>query len=83
MFLRLPPKRPAHDAVAEVRLLASNSYEWVLEGDIEACLDNIDHTAPGWGPSLVTSGDFEMAIDIPGCSRFGGARTGSGDEAEN
>ncbi len=39
------PKRRAHDAVAEIRLLASNSYEWVLEGDIEACFDEIDHTA--------------------------------------
>ena len=39
------PMRRAHDAVAEVRLLASNSYEWVLEGDITACFDEIDHTA--------------------------------------
>lgn len=39
------PKRRAHDAIAEIRLLASNSYEWVLEGDIEACFDEIDHTA--------------------------------------
>ena len=39
------PKRRAHDAIAEVRLLASNSYEWVLEGDITACFDEIDHTA--------------------------------------
>jgi RNA-directed DNA polymerase len=39
------PGRRAHDAIAEVRLLASNAYEWVLEGDIEACFDTIDHTA--------------------------------------
>ncbi len=39
------PKRRAHDAIAEIRLLASNSYEWVLEGDITACFDEIDHTA--------------------------------------
>jgi RNA-directed DNA polymerase len=39
------PMRRAHDAVAEIRLLASNSYEWVLEGDITACFDEIDHTA--------------------------------------
>jgi len=41
------PNRRAHDAVAEVRYLASRprSYEWVLEGDIRACFDEIDHTA--------------------------------------
>jgi RNA-directed DNA polymerase len=39
------PKRRAHDAIAEIRLLASNSYEWALEGDITACFDEIDHTA--------------------------------------
>ena len=25
--------------------MASNAYEWVLEGDIEACFDTIDHAA--------------------------------------
>ena len=39
------PMRRAHDAIAEVRHLASNGYEWVLEGDIKACFDEIDHTA--------------------------------------
>lgn len=41
------PKRRAHDAVAEVRYLASRPrcYEWVVEGDIKACFDEIDHTA--------------------------------------
>ena len=39
------PSRCAHDAIAEIRLLASNAYEWALEGDIEACFDEIDHTA--------------------------------------
>jgi len=37
------PMRRAHDAIAEVRLLASNSYEWGLEGDITACFDEISH----------------------------------------
>jgi RNA-directed DNA polymerase len=37
------PGRRAHDAVAEVRLLASKSYEWVVEGDIKACFDEIAH----------------------------------------
>jgi len=39
------PKRRAHDAIAEIHQFTSRSYEWVLEGDIEACFDNIDHTA--------------------------------------
>ena len=39
------PRRRAHDAVAEAHFLASHSYEWVLECDIEACFDNISHSA--------------------------------------
>jgi RNA-directed DNA polymerase len=39
------PGRRAQDAIAEIHLLGSRSYEWVLEGDIEACFDMIDHTA--------------------------------------
>ena len=39
------PNRRAHDAVAEVHMFARNGYTWVFEGDIEACFDNIDHTA--------------------------------------
>lgn len=38
------PKRRAHDAVADIQFLASHSYEWVLEADIEACFDNISHS---------------------------------------
>ena len=38
------PKRRAHDAIAEIRLLASTSYEWVLDGDIEACFDSLSHS---------------------------------------
>ena len=37
------PKRRAHDAVAEIHFLAKHSYEWVLEADIEACLDACSH----------------------------------------
>jgi len=37
------PNRRAQDAVAEIHHMASRSYEWVLEADIEACFDNIDH----------------------------------------
>ncbi|MFD0628972.1 group II intron reverse transcriptase/maturase [Streptomyces sanglieri] len=39
------PNRRAHDAIAEIHHFATNRYEWVLEGDIEACFDEIDHTA--------------------------------------
>lgn len=39
-----PGRRP-HDAIAEIHMLASNHYEWVLEGDIEACFDEISHPA--------------------------------------
>jgi RNA-directed DNA polymerase len=41
------PMRRAHDAIAEVHYFASRprSYEWIVEGDITACFDEIDHTA--------------------------------------
>jgi RNA-directed DNA polymerase len=41
------PNRRAHDAIAEIHHLASEpgNYRWVLEADIAACFDEIDHTA--------------------------------------
>ncbi|MEX1134711.1 MAG: group II intron reverse transcriptase/maturase, partial [Acidimicrobiia bacterium] len=41
------PKRRAQDAIAEIHYLGSpnRNYEWVFEADIEACFDEIDHTA--------------------------------------
>jgi RNA-directed DNA polymerase len=39
------PKRRAHDAIAEIHHLGTHSYEWVVEGDIKACFDEISHTA--------------------------------------
>src|SRR5438034_1187992 len=39
------PGRRVHDAVAEVRHLTSCSYEWIVEGDIKACFDEISHCA--------------------------------------
>jgi hypothetical protein len=39
------PKRRAMDAIAEIHYLGTRSYEWVLEADIEACFDTIDHAA--------------------------------------
>lgn len=40
------PKRRAHDAIAEIQMFGSRGYQWVLDADIEACFDSIDHTAP-------------------------------------
>jgi RNA-directed DNA polymerase len=39
------PGRRAHDAVAEVWYLTSKprNYEWIVEGDIAACFDEISH----------------------------------------
>jgi RNA-directed DNA polymerase len=37
------PGHRVHDAVAEVRHLTSHSYEWIVEGDIRACLDACSH----------------------------------------
>ena len=39
------PQRRAHDAVAEVRHFTARSYEWIVEGDIKACFDEISHSA--------------------------------------
>lgn len=39
------PGRRAHDAIAEIHHFATHSYEWVVEGDIKACFDEISHTA--------------------------------------
>jgi RNA-directed DNA polymerase len=39
------PGRRAQDAIAEVHFLATRGYGWVLEGDITACFDEIDHAA--------------------------------------
>lgn len=39
------PNRRAQDAIAEIHHLTSSCYEWIVEGDIKACFDEIDHTA--------------------------------------
>jgi RNA-directed DNA polymerase len=39
------PNRRAHDAIAEIHVFGSQGYRWVLDADIEACFDRIDHTA--------------------------------------
>ncbi len=39
------PRRRAQDAIAEIHLFGTHAYRWVLDADIEACFDRIDHTA--------------------------------------
>jgi RNA-directed DNA polymerase len=39
------PGRRAQDATAEIHHLACHSYEWVLDGDITACFDELSHSA--------------------------------------
>src|SRR3954447_16420125 len=42
------PGRRAQDAIAEIHHFTSkpSTYEWVIEGDIKACFDNVDHHVP-------------------------------------
>jgi RNA-directed DNA polymerase len=39
------PNRRAHDAIAEIHFYATVGYRQVLDADIEACFDSIDHAA--------------------------------------
>jgi RNA-directed DNA polymerase len=39
------PRRRAHDAVAEIHYYGTRGYRWVLDADIEACFDSINHAA--------------------------------------
>jgi RNA-directed DNA polymerase len=39
------PRRRAQDAIADIHLHAIHGYEWVMEGDITACFDEISHPA--------------------------------------
>jgi RNA-directed DNA polymerase len=39
------PKRRAQDAVAEIQFYGTHGYRWVLDADIAACFDSIDHAA--------------------------------------
>jgi RNA-directed DNA polymerase len=41
------PGRRAQDAIAEIHFLTSSprNYEWIIEADIEACFDQLDHSA--------------------------------------
>lgn len=39
------PNRRAQDAIEEIRMFTANKYEWVFDGDIASCFDEIDHVA--------------------------------------
>jgi RNA-directed DNA polymerase len=39
------PRRRAQDAIAEIHHYGTHGYRWVLDADIEACFDQIDHAA--------------------------------------
>lgn len=39
------PNRRAQDALAEIHAFCARSYEWIVEGDIKACFDEINHAA--------------------------------------
>jgi RNA-directed DNA polymerase len=41
------PGRRAQDAIAEIHFLTSSprNYEWIVEADIQACFDQLDHSA--------------------------------------
>ncbi|MBA3529314.1 MAG: group II intron reverse transcriptase/maturase [Propionibacteriaceae bacterium] len=39
------PRRRAQDAIAEIHHFGTQGYQWVLDADIEACFDRIDHAA--------------------------------------
>jgi group II intron reverse transcriptase/maturase len=39
------PKRSAHQALEEIRVTANGGADWVLDADIKACFDEIDHEA--------------------------------------
>lgn len=39
------PKRSAHQALEAIRVSANRGADWVLDADIKACFDNIDHDA--------------------------------------
>ena len=39
------PNRCAHHAVSRCRILMNRKFTWVIEGDVEACFDEISHKA--------------------------------------
>jgi len=45
VLLRVPSEPTGAGRGAEVHHFASRSYEWIVEGDIKACFDEISHSA--------------------------------------
>jgi RNA-directed DNA polymerase len=41
------PGRRAQDAIAEIHLFTTHSYEWIVETDVEACFDRLPHCLIG------------------------------------
>jgi RNA-directed DNA polymerase len=39
------PKRRAQDAIAEIHAMGTRNYHWVFEADIQACFDELKHSA--------------------------------------
>lgn len=39
------PNRSAHHAVSRCRVAALNHFDWIIEGDVKACFDEISHKA--------------------------------------
>ena len=64
--------RRAQDAIAEIHKFTSRpaDYEWVFEADIEACFDEIDHTAL-MGRVRERVGDKRILALIRGLSEAG------------
>ena len=44
-LVRVPAKRRAQDAIAEIHHFGTRGYRWVLDADIEAAFDNVSHSA--------------------------------------
>jgi hypothetical protein len=64
------PLRRAHDAIAEVHFYGTHSYGWVLDADIEACFDSIDHTALMHGVRLRVKYKSVLRLGIAGSRRM-------------
>jgi hypothetical protein len=63
--------RRAHDAIAEIHHFGTHGYRWVLDADIEACLDPASHCPLGAGERVqqpaVGLGDLDtQAFPAPG-----------------
>jgi RNA-directed DNA polymerase len=37
------PKRTAHQALEQIRQVATHGHEWVVDADIQECFGSIDH----------------------------------------